>query len=159
MCNTFRMFGTAVAICLVASTALAESGGTISGKINGEAVTWMLRASQSDWSDYGVNIMGRDPQGVTTFPSIMFGFEKDGNLLARPEIRLFTPAQPNGYRGDENDGIGLNVTRWEVDGDTLSLTGAIGGPVLLVVDPVRGVVDQKDLHELDLIFDLTITNP
>lgn len=159
MCNTFRISGFTIAICLLASAAFAESGGTITGKIDGEAVTWTLRASQSDWSDYGVNIMGRDPQGVTTFPSIMIGFEKDGKLLARPEVRLSSQAQPNGYKGNEDEGIGLNVTRWEVAGDTLMVTGAIGGPVLRVVDPVRGLVDQKDSHELDLIFDLTITNP
>jgi hypothetical protein len=149
----------ALLACLCAFATTAESGGTITGTVDKEPVTWTLRASQSDWSDYGVNVMGRYTEGATEFPSIMIGFEKDGNKLHRPEVRLFSQAQPNGYRGDEDDGVAVNVTRWEVHGNTLLLTGAISGSVLFVIDPVGAVVDQKNGLDLDLIFDLTITNP
>lgn len=149
----------AMAACLLSSAALADSGGTITGTIDGEPVTWQIRASQSDWTDTGVNVMGRDPEGMTAFHSVMIGFEKDGNNWQRPEVRLFSQAQPYGYRGDEDGGVAVTVTRWEVEGDTLTLTGAIGGPVFLVLNPVGAVVDQNDLHALDLTFDLTITNP
>ena len=87
----------------------------------------------------------------------MIGFEKNGDRFELPELHLRSEATD--HFGNEDTGISLRVERWEAEGETLSLNGAVGGPVYLVTDPVGPEVDTGNARALDLTFDLTITNP
>ena len=157
MSDWMRIVRAAAGICLFASAAFAESAGTITGTIDGQPVTWQLEASQSDWNDYGVSLMGRHPESPVEVGTIMIGFEKNGDRFQLPEVRLLGPDA--NHAGGEDEGISVRIERWETEGETLSLSGAVGGPVYLVTNPVGPELDTMAGHELDLTFDLTITNP
>ncbi len=157
MIGTKRVASAFILGCLLSTAALAESNGTITGTINGQAVTWQLRAGQSDWTDYGLSVMGSHPEGSEEFSSIMIGFERNGESMERPELRLLS--QSASYAGNEDEGVSVRVVKWDTDGETLMVAGAIGGPVYLITNPVGPEVDTSDTRELDLTFDLAITNP
>lgn len=157
MIGTTRVASAFILGCLLSSVALAESKGTITGTINGEAVTWQLRAGQSDWNEYGLSVMGSHPEGSEEFPSIMIGFEKNGESMERPELRLLSQAA--NYAGDAGEGVSVRVVKWNTDGETLMVAGSIAGPAYLVTNAVGPVIDTSDARDLDLTFDLTITNP
>lgn len=157
MFGRFRISRSALALCLCASSALAESGGTITGTIDGQPITWELAASQSDWNDYGVSMMGRKPQSAVAVGSIMIGFQKDADRFQLPEVRLLGPDA--GHAGGEDEGVSVRIERWEADGETLSLAGAIVGPVYLITNMVGPELDTTSGHALDLTFEVTITNP
>lgn len=150
------LIGAGVGFCLLASGALAESGGTITGTIDGVPITWQLRASQSDWTDYTVSMMGSYPESAVEVGSIMIGFQKDGDRFQRPDLRLLGA---EAYAAGEDEGVSVRIERWETEGETLHLIGAVGGPVYFVTNPVGRKLDTTRGHELDLTFDVTITNP
>lgn len=157
MRDMFRISRSAIAICLFASAAFAESGGTITGTIDGQPETWRLSASQSDWNDYGVSLMGRRPESPVEVGTIMIGFQKDAGRFQVPEVRLL--GSDASHAGGEDEGVSVRVERWETDGETLSLAGAVVGPVYLITNMVGPELDTTSGHQLDLTFDLTITNP
>jgi hypothetical protein len=151
-----KLIGTTSLTCLFASLAFAESSGSISGEIDGRPVSWQLNAGQSDWNDFGVSLMGRYPEGVDGFGSVMIGFQKNGREFEAPELRLFAGSEL--YGGKDADGVRVRIDHWETTGETLTLKGAVAGPVYHVRDLVARTYDTSDAHTLDLAFDLVITN-
>lgn len=138
--------------------AAQEVTGTIAATLNGEERTWFItetpQMSQSDWKDFGyqasVSLLGHSTDNTVTssHQALMVKFEYWGSdgayTISAPEVVYLSQGMMKAHVGRQEDGVQINITSAEVNGDRLKIEGTISGDLIFTEVMMR----KKDPNDV-----------
>lgn len=145
-------------LTLAASPVLAqETGGTITGTLNGQKAEWRIDPSQSDFSGFSgfsgmrtISLYAKPINAPDNVGVLTIGFETNNNSASSPEAIIFAGKGSFVHIAHE-DNAKITLTREEENDGFLVLEGSFSGTLSKTSDYGR-TIDETDTYDLKVEF-------
>lgn len=131
-----------------------ETGGTVTGTLNGQEVEWRIDPSQSDFSGFSgmrtISLYAKPINAPDNVGVITIGFETNNNSASSPEAIIFAGKGSFVHIARE-DNAKITLTREEENDGFLVLEGALSGTLSKTSDYGR-TIDETDTYDLKVEF-------